>query len=62
VWVNHRPSGIFDAVGVQQSSILRGSSAIVCHIFSRSSGGRRGKRMKLSVDGGKHGSFVVRQD
>jgi len=27
VWVNHLPPGIFDAVGVQQSSTLRGSSA-----------------------------------
>ena len=25
--MNHRPPGIFDAVGVQQSSTLRGSSA-----------------------------------
>jgi hypothetical protein len=50
--VNHRPSGIFDAVGVQQSSTLRGSSATVCHILSRSSGGRRGKRVKESGEGG----------
>jgi len=61
VWVNHRPPGIFDAVGVQQSSTLRGSSATVCHILSRSSGGRRGKRVKESGEGGIYGSFVLRQ-
>ena len=49
-WENQRPFGMCTAVGVQDSSTVWGSEAIVSHTLRRSSGGRLGKSVNESGD------------